>query len=59
MHGAGGPVHSVQLVEMFYLLVCVIAKFYTKSSDFPVNTYVMGTKKTLNETVLLGSQNTC
>ena len=29
MHGAGGPVHvlSVLLVEMFYLLVCLVAFF--------------------------------
>ena len=45
MHETGGPVHSVLLVDMFYPLVCVIAKFYTKFSYFPVNTYIMGTKK--------------
>ena len=57
--GAPVHVHCVPLVEMFYLLVCLVAKFYAKASYFPVNTYVVGTQKNhLNETVLLSNQNT-
>ena len=52
--------HSVLLVEMFYLLVCIIANILLNFLFFPAKTYVMGTQKNyLNETVLLSNQNTC
>ena len=45
--GGGGPVHvySVLLIEMFYLLVCLVQNFYSKFSYFPAKTYVVGAQK--------------